>query len=77
MLDKMTQYNKALKMHGYVRNGDGKKPWSLRWTLGTSHIDVRDSDWTAYSGTDEITGSQGPGNLAMFLSGDYQNGGGL
>jgi hypothetical protein len=75
MLDKMQIYNRALELHGYVRNGDGKKPWSTRWTLGTFHIDIRNSDWTVYIGELEVASSQDPELLIMYLNGDHENGG--
>ena len=74
MLDKMSAYNRALETHGYVRNGAGVKPWSIRWTLGTSHMDIRNSEWTAYSGDEVVACDQGPGLLNMYLCGDYEQG---
>lgn len=74
MLDKMRAYDRALEMHGYVRDGDGIKPWSTRWTLGTNHVDIRNSEWTAYVGDQVVACDHGPGLLTMYLNGDYENG---
>jgi len=69
MLDKMFAYNRALETHGYVSNGAGVKPWSLRWTLGTSHVDVRNTEWTAFSEDSELCVGTDPDSLRKYLTG--------
>lgn len=78
MLDKIVGYKNLLKLHGYVDNGEGGvKPWSQRNSKGTSHIDVRNSEWTAYDGDREVCSGPDVESLSQFLNGDYKNGGGL
>lgn len=77
MCDRISGLRKVLTLHGYVSNGDGKKPWSSRYTLGTSHVDTRMSDWTAYSSDQEVCTGVDIESLSQFLTGDYESGGGL
>jgi hypothetical protein len=65
ILNKCVSYDKVLEEAGFKHNGDGIKPWSLRYTHADGrHIDVRSSDWTAYP--ENIEGD-GPENLKKYL----------
>lgn len=74
VVDKIQAYSKTLKEHGFVRSGDGIKPWSLRSSKGNLHIDVRGCDWTAYEGETELCSNKDPETLAMYLNGDHKTG---
>lgn len=54
MIEKMHSYNDVLHTHGFIRIGAGVKPWSSRHTSNNHHIDIRNSDWTAYYDNMEV-----------------------
>jgi hypothetical protein len=52
---KIQSFNSVLEKHGYKYNKrGGVKPWSIRHSNGTCHIDTRASEWTAYYGSHEV-----------------------
>lgn len=77
LMNKIIAYRTALLAHGFIANGAGAKPWSNRYSKGDLHIDTRNTEWTAYKNQDEICTGPDPETLTMYLTGDYQNGGGL
>lgn len=70
---KTESYRKLLTLHGYTNyEKGGVKPWSSRLTLGNSHVDVRNSEWTAYFEDKELCSGPDVATLTEYL-----NGGGL
>jgi hypothetical protein len=75
LVDKIQAYNNLLTQHGFEPNpSDGKKPWSHRHTKGDTHIDTRNSEWTAYQNDTELCSGPDPQTLAAYLTEDYKNG---
>ena len=65
MLNKSIVYDKVLKDAGFRRNGDGVKPWSLRYTNEDGkHVEIRSSEWTYETNAS----GTGPESLKTFLA---------
>lgn len=59
MLDKITGYDDVLKEYGYIHSGDGKAPWSIRYTNEKTgwFVDTRNSEWKLFAGKVTLTGN--------------------
>ncbi len=69
MLDKMDDYNKVMSSFNFKQDGDGDKPWSLKFINKKTVVEIRNSEWTlTKSNSRSWTGKQ-PEELKKLLLG--------
>lgn len=65
IISKISSYTKILDEAKFKSNGDGIKPWSLRYTHADGrHIDIRNSEWIVYP---ELVSGNNPDDLKKYL----------